>query len=139
VSTRDYLNVSSQAERKAVLRNDRLTYHAQAQADIGTELGGRFMKIAKQNVVGASPIPYPKQPEGSPWASDPVGLEPPLGEDVNWQPPTGTLAEQQASAADTSPSTAAATGDAVAAVPPASTPTASPSFPVQAQGSSTEE
>jgi hypothetical protein len=32
----------------------------------------------------ASPVPaYPKQPDDSPWSSDPCGTEPPLGYDIN--------------------------------------------------------
>jgi len=38
-------------------------------------------------VVGATPVPsYPPQPPGSPWASDPVPDEEPLGYDINALP-----------------------------------------------------
>jgi hypothetical protein len=35
-------------------------------------------------VVGATPVPsYPPQPANSPWSSDPVGDEPPLGYSID--------------------------------------------------------
>jgi hypothetical protein len=60
----------SQAERRRILAEERIsTYRAHAEANTDLELGGRFAKLSKTTVVGASSISYPKQPEGSPWAS----------------------------------------------------------------------
>ena len=49
---------------------------------IGAELGGRFQRLAEQQIVGQAPVPYPAQPANSPFASNPVPDEPPLGIDV---------------------------------------------------------
>ena len=48
---------------------------------------GRF--AAQSAVVGRDPSPYPAQPAGSPWASDPVPPEEPLGESVEDVIPVG--------------------------------------------------
>src|SRR5262245_2712793 len=55
------------------------TFHewAQNQADLEQ---GRFAKVNETKIVGAGAA-YPKQPEGSPFACDPVPQEPPLGEE----------------------------------------------------------
>jgi hypothetical protein len=43
------------------------------------EAGGRWNAVAQATVIGQSPNPWPKMPEGNPWAGpDLVGLEPPL-------------------------------------------------------------
>jgi len=70
----------SRKEKQEVLRNDRLarsTYFQHAQTDPDLELGGRFKKLTPSSVVGASPVVYPPQPEGSPWRCDPVLAEMP--------------------------------------------------------------
>ena len=87
----------SQAERRRVLANDRKvsTYRDAAQASIDDLCGGRYGAIGKPTVTGASPISYPRQPEGSPWASDPIGDEPPLGVDINAIEPVGEIHEQK--------------------------------------------
>jgi hypothetical protein len=83
-------NDATQAERRRILENDRLnTYQAHAAASVDEERGGRFSVRTKPTVVGQSPISYPKQPEGSPWACDPLPIEPPLGVDINAMEVTG--------------------------------------------------
>jgi hypothetical protein len=54
------------------------TYFAEAGLD-DEDLGGRFRP-------GRSFDPVPAQPPNSPWHCDPVGIEPPLGERVDWLP-----------------------------------------------------
>jgi hypothetical protein len=79
-------NDASQAQRRKVFENDRKvsTYFQRAQADADLELGGRYAKVTETTVTGAAPGPiYPKQPPNSPWASEPIGPEPPLGYDIN--------------------------------------------------------
>jgi hypothetical protein len=63
-----------------------------ALAGLDTSLGGRF---APGGYVAGSEasVEYPRQPASSPWASDPVGLEPSLGFSVNQMEPTGTHVE----------------------------------------------
>jgi hypothetical protein len=71
-----------QAERRRILREQASTLldHARAAAD--DEAGGRFARIQPQSVIGSTPIPqYPQA--GTPFQSDPCGLEPPLGYDIN--------------------------------------------------------
>jgi hypothetical protein len=79
-----------QAERKAVLENDRRvreqqqasTFHQHAQAQALDTAGGRFAQVNAATVIGAQPLPkYPQA--GTPFQSDPVGIEPPLGFSVN--------------------------------------------------------
>jgi hypothetical protein len=83
--TEEFNNSASQEERRRVLRESTRLGHAEANAD--DEAGGRFAKLNRPAVVGASPVSqYPWQPEESPWAADPVGPEPPLGVDVNEVP-----------------------------------------------------
>ena len=43
--------------------------------------GGRFTKQTASKVIGVPT--YPKLPDNSPWANNPVPTEPPLGIDVN--------------------------------------------------------
>jgi hypothetical protein len=44
------------------------TYFQHAQASANDEAGGRYAKQTPTTVVGADPIAYPRQPEGSPWS-----------------------------------------------------------------------
>jgi hypothetical protein len=94
----------SQRERREVLRNDRkvreaATYHSIAMAGVDDERGGRYATSgSKQTVIGASPIAYPAQPAGSPWAKEPIGTEPPLGYSVDEQDPVGEMFERAAPA-----------------------------------------
>ena len=83
----------SKAEKLNVLRQDQSlreqrkrefnTFHGRAIADAGPELGGRFKAAMPQpNVVGSTPIAYPKMPANNPWAQgidQLTGIEPPLG------------------------------------------------------------
>jgi hypothetical protein len=92
----------SQSEKRRVLANDRMvaeerrasTYHQQSQASIDDLSGGRFGAMPKATVTGTAPISYPRQPEGSPWASDPTAKEPELGYSVDALDPTGEPHEQ---------------------------------------------
>jgi hypothetical protein len=59
------------------------TYYGRAQLDLEAELGGRFAR--PKPLVGE----VPRQPEGSPWAHDPVGPEPPLGYSIDAMEPVG--------------------------------------------------
>jgi hypothetical protein len=71
--------------------------HAQASAD---DLAGGFAAASPQRtIIGSAPIAYPRQPQNSPWASDPLPPEPPLGIDINAMEPTGEVHEQKASEA----------------------------------------
>ena len=77
------------------------TLHALAMADADMELGGRFTKLTKPQVVGASPYsPYPDLPAGNPFKSDPCGVEPLVdgrSEGDVCLIPTGELFEQERS------------------------------------------
>jgi hypothetical protein len=76
----------TQAEKRAVLRNDALVRGA-ALADVAEvfnpQPGGRFAASAPTTTS------IPRQPEGSPWAADPVPPEPPLGFSVDDLPIVG--------------------------------------------------
>jgi hypothetical protein len=88
----------SQREKRRILAEDRKvrsTYFQHAQSHPDLEMGGRFKKLIPSTVVGSSPISsVPQQSLGSPWHSDPVGTEPPLGIDVNAQDPVGVPHER---------------------------------------------
>src|SRR6516162_8899531 len=88
----------SQAERRRIMADERRmkSYHGHALDD-EPELSGRFAKVSTTTVVGRGPVNYPAQPEGSPWRSDPVPPEMPLGIDINVQEPTGEKHEVEAS------------------------------------------
>jgi hypothetical protein len=79
----------SQADKLKHLHNDllvqRRTYLDIAQAS-ALELGGRFAGARPQ--VTAVPV-VPRLPASSPWASDPVPPEPPLGFSVDDLPVVG--------------------------------------------------
>lgn len=91
----------TQAERRAIIsaearaaraeRFHKNTYYSHAQADADLAAGGRYAKVEERPVVGV-PI-YPALPASSPWHCDPIGIEPPLGIDVNAMEPTGTEIE----------------------------------------------
>ena len=89
-------NPATQAERRAILKNDRdaTTFHRLAQIDLQLE-GGRFA-----NVTGAAQtVDYPRLPNG-PWSDGPrVPDEPPLGYRVDDLEPTGEAREVAASLA----------------------------------------
>jgi hypothetical protein len=72
------------------------TYYDHAASEAGLARG-RFTAREKSEVIGAEPVRYPRLPETSPWATEPVGQEPPLGLDVNAVEPCGTYFEIQQS------------------------------------------
>jgi hypothetical protein len=70
------------------------TYRAHAEADAELEMGGRYSKLLPTTVTGAMPGPvFPHQPATSPFASDPVPAEPPLGYCINDLEPVGETHE----------------------------------------------
>ena len=66
------------------------TFHAHAQAQADEMSQGRFAAIGSPRVVGSTPIPiYPQA--STPFQSDPVPIEPPLGYSVaQVEPSMGT-------------------------------------------------
>ena len=101
-------NDSSQAERRAILRNEREagTYHAFATSEAGA-IGGRFAAETKTNVSGATPVPqYPTLPANSPFATEPVGQERPLGFPIDEMQPVGEPHEMAASLGEVNPGAA---------------------------------
>lgn len=97
----------SQSEKRRILAEDRQvrsTYMSHAESSIDDDRGGRFAAIEKSaTIVGASQISYPQQPEGSPWARDVIGDEPPLGYSVEDHDAVGERHERGASAAPVEP------------------------------------
>ena len=97
MTTHNYHNHATQAERKAIVKNDsyitseRNTYLSRTEAELEEESGGRFKKKTRTTIVGVNPASvYPRLPQSSPWASPcPSGVEPPLGIDVNAVPDLG--------------------------------------------------
>lgn len=95
----------SQVEKRQVLENDRRasTYMAQAASVIDEDRGGRFAAVGSSaTVIGTTPVEYPQQPLNSPWASEPIGTEPPLGYSVDEHEAAGELHERGSSTAATS-------------------------------------
>ena len=82
-------NESPQSERRQVLRD---TLHGRALAEQDT-ITGRYGAEAKTRIVGSEPTTYPDLPPSSPWASDPLPIEPPLGFSVEDQAPAGEAFE----------------------------------------------
>jgi hypothetical protein len=89
-----------QEERRQYLENEKLlreksaghgTYFSHACADADA-IGGRFSAVGKAYVTGSSPtqtiLPAPS------WAGQDNGVEPPLGYEIDWVEPVGSLAEQ---------------------------------------------
>jgi hypothetical protein len=105
----------SQAEKRRILADDRkvrATFHSIASAGMDDERGGRFSALNKPSVTGSDPtVMVPRQPLGSPWHSDPLGKEAPLGFSVEDQPPTGEAWEVQKSIDDLASSPSAHGGD----------------------------
>ena len=86
--------------------NDRrvATYHSFGQSNLDDEREGRYAAAGtRPAVTGSSPIAYPQQPSTSPWHSEPIGTEPPLGYDINAQDAVGEPFEVAASSADAGP------------------------------------
>jgi hypothetical protein len=73
----------SQAEKRRIIR-EQATMHGHAVAEAAMMETGRFAAVNATIVTGATPIP--KYPAASPHQADPVGLEPPLGYDINEMP-----------------------------------------------------
>ena len=102
--TGNYNNPSTPAERCAVVENDRRvrrggTYHDIASSEAAVPRG-RFTAHERSTVTGATPASrYPTLPASSPWASEPVGQEPPLGFSVDEMIPAGEPHEVMASLA----------------------------------------
>jgi hypothetical protein len=97
-------NESSQSERRAILRNEREvgTYHAFAAGEAGV-VGGRFAARERSAVTGATPAPqYPTLPANSPWATEGVGQERPLGFSIEEMIPAGEPYEVAASLGEAS-------------------------------------
>lgn len=69
------------------------TYHQQAMVGLALEGGGRFAN--EVIVTGSTPATqYPPQLPSSPWSNPAgVGLEPPLGVEIDAMEPTGTATE----------------------------------------------
>jgi hypothetical protein len=77
-------------EKKELIKN---TYLAHTHSDEG----GRFAKTTPTNVIGSSPVSYPKLRTG-PWADQPMPPEePPLGFSVEEVPVVGESWEVEAS------------------------------------------
>ena len=76
------------------------TYLAHAEANALDDAQGRFAAPERRpTIVGAkAEISYPAQPEGSPWANEPSGTEPPLGYEVDAMEAVGEPQEQARSA-----------------------------------------
>jgi hypothetical protein len=75
-----------------------LTYHRLAEIDLALEGGGGGRFHNPPTITGSQPaVHYPRQPSGSPYASDPVPNEEPLGWSVSDVEPCGTPAEIQSS------------------------------------------
>jgi hypothetical protein len=53
--------------------------------------GGRFAAVGAMTVVGQTPNPYPALPDNSPWHSDPVPAELPLGYRIDQMIPSPPL------------------------------------------------
>jgi hypothetical protein len=71
-----YWNEIDKRETREIIQQERDTFHSRAQSALDDESGGRFAKITPSTVTGQSPISYPQQPSGSPWASNPVPGDP---------------------------------------------------------------
>jgi hypothetical protein len=84
-------NDTDQQTRRQILRDPYLG-RAQAEADM---IGGRFKKQTEARVTGVPQ--YPRQPTSSPWASDPVPPEEPLGIDIEFVGELGGASPAQAS------------------------------------------
>ena len=78
-------------EKRELIKN---TYLAHTHSDEG----GRFQKVAPNNVIGSSSISYPRIPSG-PWSADYAQVPPeePLGIDVTETPIVGESFEVEAS------------------------------------------
>ena len=80
MTTHDFNNSATQKEKRETLHKD--TFFNRAQSDLD-EAGGRFAKQSKATIIGSGPVSYPTQPIDSPWGSDPVPPEEPLGYSID--------------------------------------------------------
>jgi hypothetical protein len=131
-----------QAERRETLANDLKvlqqqgsTFHQHAQAQALDTAGGRFAAVGTPRVVGSTPNPSAQYPAAAAHQADPVGVEPPLGYDVNAMP------EQESSMAIPYSSSVEATGGAAAPsatsdVEPAPPSSSANDGPTSSQGAS---
>jgi hypothetical protein len=80
-----YSNEATQAERKAIVKND--SYFAR-QSHTVDDAGGRYAKLTPATITGATPSPqYPSLPASSPWSSGfDTNVEPELGFAVDGMP-----------------------------------------------------
>jgi hypothetical protein len=113
-------------EREAVLRNDQKVQqgstfldHARSAAD--DEAGGRFAKVNASMVIGATPVSqYPRA--STPFQSDPVPTEPPLGYAIDQMPehmsPAGVAVSPRAATGPTPGAPASMEGGAPRRTPP---------------------
>ena len=100
------------------------SYRDRAFAEMALEAHGRHAAVAKASVTGRDRVPQvPRQPEGSPWHSDPVPPEGPLGYAIDSQECTGEVFEVAASVAIPSNDAASAREDVDATPPRSAAPT----------------
>jgi len=113
--TEPYRNPGSQAERAAMLKNDRRnnTLAGRTASEIELESRGRFGARQPQ-IIGENAPTYPKAAD---WVGQDNGQEPPLGIDVNAVPVVGEAFEVQASIAKANVSAEAASNSAGATAP----------------------
>jgi hypothetical protein len=78
-------NEYTQEEKRRVQRD---TLHGRAVGEQGA-IGGRWAAESKAKVIGSGPVAYPALPPNSPWASEPLGQERPLGFSVEEMIPVG--------------------------------------------------
>jgi hypothetical protein len=122
-----------QQERREVMKQDldvrRQQREERAQGSTyldhhHSELGGRFGVIETETITGRPSPQPPPLPPTSPWSgTDPVGIEPPLGYEIDAMPPIDPLPETCAGgdpggAAAVPPGVTSLTG--VSAAPPPS-------------------
>ena len=91
MTTHNFTNDATQAERKAIVTSERNTFLSRTEAELEEKSGGRFKKNRRTTIVGVNPASaYPRLPPNSPWASPcPTGVEPPLNVDINAMPDLG--------------------------------------------------
>jgi hypothetical protein len=124
-----------QADRLATLENDRRmleqqrgsTFHQHAQAQANDTAGGRFAAVGVPRVVGSVPNPSSQYPAAAAHQADPVGVEPPLGIDINAMPGLENPADVSVSpSADPGGAAAPSCPSDVEHAPPSSSPNGDP-------------
>jgi hypothetical protein len=109
------------AERHRVFTQDQSlrtsTLHQHAIADAATPKG-RFTAEAHSSIVGQSADPWPKMPEGNPWAHDPVPKEEPLGFCIDdMRPLEQTVSSAQGNSGDATATSASPLAEGTAPPP----------------------